>query len=310
MLLYRALVFFFQAEDGIRDLTVTGVQTCALPISQCRAGRPAHRAHAAGPLAPAPRPDAARRRRAPGRAGLPGHLLHRQAQGRRQGLADHGLRCGELVWCRPHLARARAHRSHPLLAAGPAAGPPPGLPGASTPRLDSLGHTSTTSVFAFRFMGPSPTPVLRPHAVPLEDLIDRSDKCNHARVIASTTASAASATSMVRKSRIVFDTIPRVMTQVFPGSGIMGLLLTSPPNRPGESANDVPGGRVTELRVMAGNLLPGAFSSIDSSVGETFQSVTADKSQRKAPDLGPRESRPHRVQHLEAEPRRGHAQSQ
>src|SRR2546430_13701146 len=27
------IVFFFQAEDGIRDLTVTGVQTCALPIS-------------------------------------------------------------------------------------------------------------------------------------------------------------------------------------------------------------------------------------------------------------------------------------
>src|SRR2546430_1577014 len=31
--------FFFQAEDGIRDLTVTGVQTCALPIS-------VHRVHA------------------------------------------------------------------------------------------------------------------------------------------------------------------------------------------------------------------------------------------------------------------------
>src|SRR2546427_5327838 len=33
--------FFFQAEDGIRDLTVTGVQTCALPISRhprCGAG--------------------------------------------------------------------------------------------------------------------------------------------------------------------------------------------------------------------------------------------------------------------------------
>src|SRR5256886_17155300 len=28
-----SLFFFFQAEDGIRDLTVTGVQTCALPIS-------------------------------------------------------------------------------------------------------------------------------------------------------------------------------------------------------------------------------------------------------------------------------------
>src|SRR2546430_7672061 len=30
--------FFFQAEDGIRDLTVTGVQTCALPISSHLAG--------------------------------------------------------------------------------------------------------------------------------------------------------------------------------------------------------------------------------------------------------------------------------
>src|SRR5256886_5823852 len=29
--------FFFQAEDGIRDLTVTGVQTCALPISPFQA---------------------------------------------------------------------------------------------------------------------------------------------------------------------------------------------------------------------------------------------------------------------------------
>src|SRR5256886_10327446 len=29
------ICFFFQAEDGIRDLTVTGVQTCALPILSC-----------------------------------------------------------------------------------------------------------------------------------------------------------------------------------------------------------------------------------------------------------------------------------
>src|SRR5262249_57199213 len=29
-------VFFFQAEDGIRDWSVTGVQTCALPISLAR----------------------------------------------------------------------------------------------------------------------------------------------------------------------------------------------------------------------------------------------------------------------------------
>src|SRR3712207_7005141 len=27
-------LFFFQAEDGIRDIGVTGVQTCALPISR------------------------------------------------------------------------------------------------------------------------------------------------------------------------------------------------------------------------------------------------------------------------------------
>src|SRR2546430_8947896 len=30
---FKFVFFFFQAEDGIRDLTVTGVQTCALPIS-------------------------------------------------------------------------------------------------------------------------------------------------------------------------------------------------------------------------------------------------------------------------------------
>src|SRR5207245_3510233 len=30
------VVFFFQAEDGIRDATVTGVQTCALPICGSR----------------------------------------------------------------------------------------------------------------------------------------------------------------------------------------------------------------------------------------------------------------------------------
>src|SRR2546430_5526601 len=37
----RYFLFFFQAEDGIRDLTVTGVQTCALPISAgLEPGRP------------------------------------------------------------------------------------------------------------------------------------------------------------------------------------------------------------------------------------------------------------------------------
>src|SRR5205085_9153949 len=36
---YYFLCFFFQAEDGIRDLTVTGVQTCALPIFYCHISR-------------------------------------------------------------------------------------------------------------------------------------------------------------------------------------------------------------------------------------------------------------------------------
>src|SRR2546429_2821579 len=31
--LLSVFFFFFQAEDGIRDVAVTGVQTCALPIS-------------------------------------------------------------------------------------------------------------------------------------------------------------------------------------------------------------------------------------------------------------------------------------
>src|SRR5207237_5673407 len=44
--------FFFQAEDGIRDSSVTGVQTCALPISS-RGWPPVVRANCASPSAPA-----------------------------------------------------------------------------------------------------------------------------------------------------------------------------------------------------------------------------------------------------------------
>src|SRR5438046_7630672 len=32
--MFMLFFFFFQAEDGIRDWSVTGVQTCALPISE------------------------------------------------------------------------------------------------------------------------------------------------------------------------------------------------------------------------------------------------------------------------------------
>src|SRR2546425_2492536 len=50
-------LFFFQAEDGIRDKLVTGVQTCALPIWALDRVRPARhplhrgRRHRAGHLA-------------------------------------------------------------------------------------------------------------------------------------------------------------------------------------------------------------------------------------------------------------------
>src|SRR3989441_9690691 len=57
------LFFFFQAEDGIRDKLVTGVQTCALPISFQRALVAAHgRIQMGGQIAvrEAPREDAAR----------------------------------------------------------------------------------------------------------------------------------------------------------------------------------------------------------------------------------------------------------
>src|SRR2546430_8588596 len=61
---YISFFFFFQAEDGIRDLTVTGVQTCALPISpsarRCETGREPSRTAPAGPWTGTTRSWAAR----------------------------------------------------------------------------------------------------------------------------------------------------------------------------------------------------------------------------------------------------------
>src|SRR2546426_9122828 len=60
--------FFFQAEDGIRDYKVTGVQTCALPISRDTVTLVPYRALEAGEFsqvgelrATPPAPDFARR---------------------------------------------------------------------------------------------------------------------------------------------------------------------------------------------------------------------------------------------------------
>src|SRR5205823_9385442 len=68
--------FFFQAEDGIRDKLVTGVQTCALPICRVRPhrvgkDRPGRRA----------RRDRLRRSRLP----PPAHPLHRRLPLQRRG---------------------------------------------------------------------------------------------------------------------------------------------------------------------------------------------------------------------------------
>src|SRR5437588_12261914 len=60
--------FFFQAEDGIRDHCVTGVQTCALPISRAwlfshgneRVGK--SQARVTGPPRPGPAPRSEERR--------------------------------------------------------------------------------------------------------------------------------------------------------------------------------------------------------------------------------------------------------
>src|SRR2546427_2270607 len=54
------MVFFFQAEDGIRDLTVTGVQTCALPIYRAARETGRGRRQRVGPRGRAERPAAHR----------------------------------------------------------------------------------------------------------------------------------------------------------------------------------------------------------------------------------------------------------
>src|SRR5438309_443654 len=99
--LFFLSVFFFQAEDGIRDGTVTGVQTCALPIwprdaggrvrphagLRGAAGRPRHRDRVPG--RPLLRWDGRRRagrglpraRRAPGPRVAPRPLARRCAVG-------------------------------------------------------------------------------------------------------------------------------------------------------------------------------------------------------------------------------------
>src|SRR5439155_12247487 len=98
--------FFFQAEDGIRDGHVTGVQTCALPISGARR-RQAHRA-------PRHRMAAARAIRAPGQRGptlrMSEGRTSRPPGGTRAMIAKDGAR-EELTRWRERLV-ALSHRIH------------------------------------------------------------------------------------------------------------------------------------------------------------------------------------------------------
>src|SRR5256886_10375314 len=85
--------FFFQAEDGIRDLTVTGVQTCALPIC-ARAGPGGARVrHSA--RAPVPRGRGVLHRYRSGDHGHPlgGPPRHRLGQARRSEERRVGKEC-------------------------------------------------------------------------------------------------------------------------------------------------------------------------------------------------------------------------
>src|SRR5699024_12080804 len=87
------VLFFFQAEDGIRDRNVTGVQTCALPIS---AGTEA-----------GDRPQAVaavHRRRHPGHRDLLGDRRRRQTGRRRSEERRVGKECISR-WTREHQER-------------------------------------------------------------------------------------------------------------------------------------------------------------------------------------------------------------
>src|SRR5687768_17769519 len=80
----RAEFFFFQAEDGIRGVAVTGVQTCALPIS--------------------PAFSAIRKRRPSTGGRLPTTLAQPPRRGWRSEERRVGKECRS-GWLRPHLPR-------------------------------------------------------------------------------------------------------------------------------------------------------------------------------------------------------------
>src|SRR2546429_1847099 len=100
-------VFFFQAEDGIRDVAVTGVQTCALPISARHApSAPAGTRLGAGAVArcagrtarPAEKRTLAGQGRGPWLHGNPLRRGGAAARSRKKGGGWAEARAGPAVW--------------------------------------------------------------------------------------------------------------------------------------------------------------------------------------------------------------------
>src|SRR2546430_13562693 len=114
--------FFFQAEDGIRDLTVTGVQTCALPILVLATPLPSGQVAPALPTVPR-RPDsygnqyffAMAGRRVPGarlalaRSGPWGRVTGGGGVGR-SGEHTSELQAQSNIVCRPLLGKKKNNR--------------------------------------------------------------------------------------------------------------------------------------------------------------------------------------------------------
>src|SRR5256884_4022622 len=82
--LWLMCFFFFQAEDGIRDVAVTGVQTCALPISASSFSPPHMLPIATSRVFLKPAEGPPRRQESlVGRSGLPRILPQRRLQDRK-----------------------------------------------------------------------------------------------------------------------------------------------------------------------------------------------------------------------------------
>src|SRR5690606_34446860 len=102
--------FFFQAEDGIRDFHVTGVQTCALPISIRPVGQGCRHGRRSGPLHRPHRPHLRRRHRPRRHLRHVCHRLHHPQTHRRR--LPHLPRLGRLP-CLSYRHTRRQHQDPP-----------------------------------------------------------------------------------------------------------------------------------------------------------------------------------------------------